>query len=173
MKTLIVYYSFTGNNALLAGYLKERLHADVYGIAEVKQRTGVTILLDVLFGRNARIKTPSFGGEYDRLVVLGPIWNAGIASPVRTFLKMERGRFEQYAFISVCGGRAGQEAKVTGQLTAAGGKAPVALSLLSLNDRLPADRKLATRKGTSYKIEPGDMEYFKEDIEMFLGKLGV
>ncbi|HEY6899864.1 MAG TPA: hypothetical protein VI233_04450 [Puia sp.] len=130
MKTLIVYYSFTGNNAILAGYLKDRMNADLYGIAEVRQRTGGTIFLDMLFNRSARIKTPSFGSNYDRCIVLGPIWNAGIASPVRSFLKMERGRFPEYAFVSICGGREGQEGKIAKQLTMAAGKAPVALDRL-------------------------------------------
>lgn len=168
MKTLIVYYSFTGNNAILAAHLKERLHADLYGIAEVRQRTGATIFWDMLFHRSAKIRTPSPDGPYDRLIVLGPVWNAGIASPVRTFLKMERGRFSEYAFVSVCGGRAGQEEKIARELTEAAGKAPVSVNLLSLNDLLPEARKRERKKGISYKIEAVDLEYFQAAIGRLL-----
>jgi len=38
MKTLIAYYSFSGNNAILAALLKSRLGADVYEITEPRPR---------------------------------------------------------------------------------------------------------------------------------------
>jgi flavodoxin len=55
MKTLIAFYSFSGNNKLLAGYLQKKSGSDLQQMAELKHRTGFTIQLDILFKR-----TPKF-----------------------------------------------------------------------------------------------------------------
>jgi flavodoxin len=54
MSTLIVCYSFSGNNRVLARFLQVRLGADLQEIEEVKPRTGFAILLDVLFKRSPK-----------------------------------------------------------------------------------------------------------------------
>ena len=65
MKTVIVYYSFSGNNESLAKELRLRFGCDIIKIIEQKRRTGFTILLDLIFNRESKILEPDiFLDEY-------------------------------------------------------------------------------------------------------------
>lgn len=46
MRILIIYFSFSGNNRLLAEHLAKRIGCDICPIVEKKRRTMVTIILD-------------------------------------------------------------------------------------------------------------------------------
>jgi flavodoxin len=56
MKAIIVYYSHSSNNEALSFELKRRLGCDLLKIEEEKQRSGFTILLDLVFRREAKLK---------------------------------------------------------------------------------------------------------------------
>lgn len=55
MKTLIVYFSFSGNNELLAKDVAKDLEADLLQITEPKKRGIFRIMLDMLFNRFPKI----------------------------------------------------------------------------------------------------------------------
>jgi len=172
MKTLIAYYSFSGNNAILAALLKSRLGADVYEITEPRPRKEMTILLDILLGRRPRINPPEIATtRYDRVLLIGPVWNARIATPVAAFVAWMKGKFPAYACVTLCGGRDGQQGKIERQLTRAAGKPPLFVRQLALRDWLPEDRKSGARKGTSFKISENDLVYFRPAIDELVGDL--
>ena len=171
MRTLIAYYSFTGNNALLAADLQDRLHADLYEIKEAKQRTALTILLDILFNRKPKIRQPVFDiDEYDRVIFLAPVWNAKIATPLRSFIHSQKDRLREDALVTVCGGRAGQLEIIRQQLTRLAGQRPFLVIQLGLNDLLPPERKRDTKNGMSYKIQKPDLKYFDPALAQLIGK---
>jgi len=172
MKTLIAYYSFTGNNAILATLLKERLGADLYEITEPRPRRGITILLDILFGRKPKINPPPVTAtRYDRVVLVGPVWNAKIASPVAAFLGWMKGKIPSYGYVTLCGGRDGQQEKMERQLSRLAGKPPLFVRQLALRDWLPENRKQSAGKGPSIKISETDLASFRPAIDELVGEL--
>jgi len=172
MKTLIAYYSFSGNNATLAAFLKSRLDADLYEITEPGRRNEMTILLDVLLGRKPRIVPPEIATtRYDQVVLIGPVWNARIAAPVASFVAWMKGKFPAYSCVTLCGGRDGQQEKIERQLTRIAGKPPLFVKQLALRDCLPEERGASSRKGTSFRISEGDLAYFRASIDELVVKL--
>lgn len=173
MKTLIVYYSFSHNNEMLAKEIKRETGGDLYKIEEKKRRNGFTILLDLLFDRTPAIKAAAVDpGHYDLCIFLAPVWGGKIGSPLRAFLQNERDRIGRYAFITVCGGgSAEQVGKVTNQLTSLIGKAPEAVCELWINDLLPERQRNTIKYTSGYRLRENDMMLFQGKIAGFLQKL--
>ena len=88
MKTLIISYSFTGNNGKLANKIARILDADYTVIKETKNRTLFTILIDLLLNRIPPIKKLEKQFElYTNLIFVAPIWFGKIATPLRALFK--------------------------------------------------------------------------------------
>lgn len=51
MKTLIAYYTLSGNNKKLADYIKEKYNCELLEIKEKKKRKTFSIILDLIFKR--------------------------------------------------------------------------------------------------------------------------
>jgi flavodoxin len=168
MKAIIVYYSHSSNNEALAHELKHRLGCDILRIEEEKKRTGFTILLDLVFRRDAKIKKPDvFLSDYNTVVFISPIWDAQIATPLKTFIKMEREQIKNYAFITVCGGREGQKKKITDQLTQLISKKPIIVTELVVKDVQPG-RHSEIENFTHPQIKETDLQNVKNEIQNFV-----
>jgi len=174
MKTLIVYYSFTGNNELIAHVLQERLSCDLVRIETVKKRTKFSIFLDFVFHREPAIRSLEVPlGEYDRLVILGPIWAGKIASPVRTFLRTQKHRINRYAFLTVCGGgQSAQKENVKNELTELLNLPPEAMAELWINNIVPPAKR-NTIAVSDYRMDDEDVNAFREELDGFVGSLTV
>jgi flavodoxin len=84
MQTLIIYYSFSGNNKFLAQALQKRLDCDLHTIVELKHRKSIDILFDLIFKRTPKIRKSNFDlRQYDRSILVAPIWAGKIATPLR------------------------------------------------------------------------------------------
>ena len=64
MKILVIYFSYSGNNRLLAEYLGKRIGGDICPIVEEKRRTFLTIILDMMFNREPNIKNLEYPISY-------------------------------------------------------------------------------------------------------------
>lgn len=169
MKSAIIYYSHSGNNDLLAREMRLRFGSDLVKIEEQKRRTGFTILLDLAFGRETKVRKPKvFLGDYEMLIFIAPIWDAKIATPLKSFIKMEREHIRNYAFITVCGGRDGQKQKITEQLEQLAGKKPIAVSELEIKNILHPNLKGDTKWVASYRVKDEDFSTFEKPIGDFV-----
>ncbi len=108
MKTLVVYYSRTGNTRKIGKELAVALKADVEELNDGKSRKGPVGF--ILAGREAMKQTPvklrllsHDPATYDMVVVGSPVWANTICSPVRTFLAQNRGRLRQVAWFCTSG----------------------------------------------------------------------
>jgi flavodoxin len=102
MKTIVISYSFTGNNQDLAASLAATLGAEHIRITEPKPRTMTTLALDMMFNRTPKIVMPVTDIEaYDLVLFVGPVWMYQIASPFRACFKRLCQKIGEYAFI-VC-----------------------------------------------------------------------
>ena len=165
MKTLIAYFSFSGNNEMLALELKKMLNCDILKINEVRKRHGFSIFLDVLFNRTPRIQDHGKNiAEYDHIIFVAPIWASKIASPLKSFLLLEKNNIRRYSFISVCSGYEDQKTKIENQLLGLVGKAPVITTELWINELLPNEKKNKIKYVTSYRMMASDLSFFKTEI---------
>ncbi len=117
MKTLVVYYSKSGNNR----YLAERIASDLGGDIEgLKPRVEVLPLqmLFSLFGLGPGNNSLKYAvPEYDQIIVCGPIWAGHPVWPNQSFLK-KYGRNAQKIFYATCCG--GGDAEKDGKFGYAG-----------------------------------------------------
>lgn len=94
MKTLVLYYSSTGNTRFVAEAVANTLGAD---IEEIKPSANIspTGVGYVVMGLRQLLSQPepkieplkSYLSEYDTVVIGTPVWSYTFSSPIRTFLK--------------------------------------------------------------------------------------
>jgi len=107
-KSLILYYTRTGNTRTVAKKIAEMVSCNVGAISSKKKRHSIWSLVcvfDQLFDRDDILEPLKLDlRSYSRLFICSPIWIHKLASPVRTFLKLPelRGK-DLYLFITNSG----------------------------------------------------------------------
>ena len=139
MRFLVVYFSYTGNNRLLATKVAERLNCELSEIVETRRRTGLTTVMDVLFLRTPKIEPLGKDvGDYDHVILVAPVWDSQVAHPMQALIKRERRLLSSYSFLTLCGyERPGQREKLDKQLSGLIGRPPGALQELKVCELLP------------------------------------
>jgi flavodoxin len=172
MKTLIAYYSFTQNNEKLAKHLQRQLNCDIAKIETTKSRTGLSILLDLVFRRKPEIKSmPYYLHDYDHLIFVAPIWAGRIAMPMKSFLVNQKHDIKQYTFITLCGGGSpGQKEKIQNELVATLEKPPLRLLELWINDLLPAEKKDTIKYTSGFRIEADGLAHFESQLKNLISE---
>jgi flavodoxin len=92
MKSLVVYYSLTGNTKLVAQVIAEALNATMEEIMETKPRK-IRLLVYLIGGFEATMNRGSNIGsidvnlkQYERIFIGSPIWNARPAPAINSFI---------------------------------------------------------------------------------------
>jgi flavodoxin len=172
-KTLIVYYSFTGNNEKLARHLQRGLNCDVAKIEPVRKRNGFSILLDLVFGRKPEVEPVSHQLDgYDHAIFVAPVWGGKIAMPMMSFLVKERSSISQYSFATLCNGSLGQKEKMRNELVLVLQKEPRHLVELWVNDLLPARKKDTIRYASGFRIQEDGFDRFEAQLKGLVGDTG-
>lgn len=169
MKSIIVYYSHSGNNEKLAFELKERIGCDIHKISEVKKRKTISILFNFFFKSNSKLSSANINiKEYDNIILVSPIWGGKIASPMRAFLEQEKKYLDRYFYITLCNGEIGQREKIVCELSSIVQRDPYEVRELWINRLLPEEKKNKIKHTFNYEINKHDIECFNEDIESFI-----
>ncbi|HHS49917.1 MAG TPA: hypothetical protein ENN07_02260 [candidate division Zixibacteria bacterium] len=112
-RILVVYYSRTGVTETVAKNLAERLGAEIEAIAEERDRNGAVQYM--LAGKEALMESlppinpPTEDPANFDLVVLGtPVWAFKMASPMRSYLAMNEGKFREVALFCTHRGSGGK-----------------------------------------------------------------
>jgi flavodoxin len=93
MKSLVVFYSFTGKTRLVARIIAEELKADLIEIEEVKQRkNGTTAYITGGYGaitnKASKIKPVGIDfKQYDTIFIGSPVWASRPVPAVNAFLR--------------------------------------------------------------------------------------
>lgn len=108
MKTLIVYYSRTGNTKKIAEILAKKLKADTEEIIDLKNRKGPINFIrsgkEAMSEKPAAIKDPKKDpSKYDLIIIGTPVWASNVSTPIRTYVK--NNTFKKVAFFCTTGGR--------------------------------------------------------------------
>ena len=165
----MVYYSFSTNNLALARHLKERLQCDELAIEEEKKRSGFSIFLDLIFKRRPKLKRYTTDvSAYDNFILIAPIWAGKIAMPMLSFLQQERKNIRRYAFITLCGGVAGQKEKIEDFLASTMETRPVVVEELWVNDLLTPEKRDKVKYTTPYRVQAEDWQIFGPKIDRFI-----
>lgn len=99
MKNIVIYYSNTGNNDYLANRIAKQLNCP---IEKIQPNVDVQVLL--MFGVNFGIKKiKSNLKEYDRVILVGPIWMGKFVAPLKSFLKSYKKDIKKLVFATCCG----------------------------------------------------------------------
>lgn len=114
MKTLFIYYSYTGNGDLVAERFREK-GADVRKVTPKKSLPKSFFLGMLTGGFLAAIKhkdpllewDTSLEG-YDQVIVGSPVWNGRISSPINTVL--DALKWQDLSFVLYAGGGAAPKA---------------------------------------------------------------
>jgi len=91
MKTLVVFYSRTGNTELVAKTVAQVLNADLRRVEEVKERKGIFTLVAGCFkaikNKSSDIKPVDFNlGNYDLIFLGSPVWASKTTPAINTFI---------------------------------------------------------------------------------------
>lgn len=139
-RTLVIYYSRSGNTRTLAQELAVSLRADLEEIrTPASYRPGPLGYLQALFdsvtGRLPKIETAARElAGYNLVIVGGPVWGSGPAAPVTAFLRRYGRELGKVAFFATQGGFAGRP-RLFRIMQEACGKAPVAT--LAVSEKKP------------------------------------
>jgi flavodoxin len=109
MKTLVAFYSKTGNTRKLAKKIADILNADLDEIIDKKSRKGVFGWLggagDAARKRLTGIEFKNNPAEYDLVIIGTPVWANTMVPAVRTYINEHK--FENTALFCTYGGSAG------------------------------------------------------------------
>src|SRR4030042_7150848 len=91
MKTLVIYYSLSGNTKFAAETIAAELGADIGEIVDLKKRQGKLAFLsngrDAGQGKETEIAPiQKSATDYDTIIVGTPIWNKNPTPAIRTYL---------------------------------------------------------------------------------------
>ncbi len=159
MKTLIVYFTFSGNNELFAKDIAKDLGATIVQITEPKKRGMFRIILDMLFNRFPRINDLSISWQqYDHIFLMAPIWNYQIAHPMKSFIRKNKEYIKDYSFITLCSGRETQKEKIAKQLKKMAIYEPREIIEFEIL-KLPTYEE---QKSSIYKVTPDGLKIFTQ-----------
>lgn len=96
-KTLILYYSLTGNTKAGCEALQQQLGADIMEIKDLRKRSGkwgfFKTAIGSLVGRHTKIEPEKMDlSGYQNIILGSPIWTGKMSMAVRTFI--DRNRFD-------------------------------------------------------------------------------
>lgn len=103
MKTLIVYYSRSGQTHKIAKQLALKINADLEEIKDKKNRSGIFGFISSGNEAHMRVNTPIDELEknpdaYDITIIGTPIWANNVSTPIRSFLKDYKTSLKDIAF---------------------------------------------------------------------------
>ncbi len=146
-KILVVYYSRSGNTRTVAESIAKKLKCETVFLAG-RPYTGWQgygrALMDTLLRRRIQIEPVLKNlGNYDLILVGGPVWASAIAAPVREFLTEYQPKLGAVGFFVTQGGARGST-QVLEEMSRLAKKPPVRTLVLSARDlkQSSLDRKI-------------------------------
>ena len=107
MKTLIAYYSRTGNTKKVCEFLSKKLNADIDEIIDKKKRKGAIGFVvggkDAMQKNMTEIKTKKDPSQYDFVILGTPVWADNVTPAIRTYAYEYKHNIKNTAFICTTG----------------------------------------------------------------------
>jgi len=165
MKTSIVYYSFTGNNAKLANAIARKLNADCIELKETRKRTVFTIVLDVFFNRTPKIQNiENQLDQYEYLIFVAPVWFGNIGTPMRSVFQYIKGKNKIISLVSLSAGADGINPGLESEITKRTNTIPKVVINQLISYLLPTNPKQNRKLLDEYKISGEEADVMAEKI---------
>jgi flavodoxin len=130
VKTLIAYYSFTGNNARLAQRLREQVDGELDPIVDVRGSASIARnACRALFRMTTDIRYSRDPRDYEQVILITPFWVGRLPPATRAYLQQHGAALDRLAILSICG-RGEANKKALADVEAAAGHRPLASLLL-------------------------------------------
>jgi flavodoxin len=118
MKSLVVYYSRTGNAKFVAETIAAEIGSDIEEIVDLKKRSGVLGFLiggfDATTGKETEIaETKKLTEEYELVIVGTPVWNSRPTPAIKTYLHKNNLSGKKIAVFATLSGKKTQAIKRT------------------------------------------------------------
>lgn len=170
MKTLVIAYSFTGNNLTLARRIAEDMNGRIELVKEIRPRASISILWDLIFKRRGRVEAlTARPADYDHVVFVAPVWDRHLATPMRAAMRNCAADLPSYSVASLCGlEREGQSEALLADAKEATGRAPAQLLELWVSDLLLGQEKPDGLATTNHRVTPDELAHFAPKIAEFL-----
>lgn len=172
MKTLILFFSRTGNNKFLAQKIKEHINADIEEIKIKNTNKFENIkkfLLTALPFWEITIQKPTKNPkEYELMIFLSPIRFGNIPSPIQTYIKTYlQTNKAKYAYVSIAWGtnKKDQIDKKAKKLLK---KSLSEYLQLYLSDMAKDSEKNDLKKITKMKLNEKNYKKYQEHIKWFI-----
>ncbi len=156
MKTLVVFYSRSGNTRRIGEMIAKPLEADIEELVDKKGRVGMLGFLRA--GRDAmKRKTTELEplkcqpGDYQLIVVGTPVWASNPVPAVRTFLQSHDLSGKKVALFCTMNARGGEEACATLRDLIAGAEVVGYLAVAMKKESLDDIEDKVTRWATQLK----------------------
>ena len=108
MKTLVAFYSRTGNTKKIAEEISKNLDAEIDEIIDEKNRKGmvgfVTAGRDAMKKSLTKIKYKKNPANYSLVIIGTPNWANAMCPAIRTYLMENKNKIKKFAFFSASGG---------------------------------------------------------------------
>lgn len=169
MKKIIISYSFTGNNHLLAKTLSKQLQCDHVAVTDKRDVSVKSIMLDLIFHRKPKNnETPHIIKQYDLVIFIAPFWVGKIARPLIPFFKTLKNNPKPYAFITVSGGALGKNEKFQKELFKRIKQKPFMTKEFYTSDMTKQDVDM--KKTSTYKIDQNEATIMSNSVLEMLQK---
>ena len=102
-KTLIVYYSRTGNSEIIAKDLQNKLGCDTDKIEYAnKKRVSFLGALFEAFGKKTKAITGAEHnpGDYEKIIFITPVWAGAMSTPIRSYMAKHKANIKSYSLIA-------------------------------------------------------------------------
>jgi menaquinone-dependent protoporphyrinogen IX oxidase len=98
-KNLVIYYSKNGSNKVLAEKIAQSLNCDIEAI-QPKLKLFLLLMLKKSIGiKNLKNNL----GDYEQLILCGPIWMGRLISPLSGFVAKYNADIKSLRFVTCCG----------------------------------------------------------------------
>lgn len=159
MKTVIISYSATGNNDALATSIANDLDIDHIKITKPINKITFGIILTHLFNRVPKVEPmPNMIDKYDFIILCAPVWMGKVAAPLRPYLSYLKKNPHKYAFVSLCGGAAGPNTKLSYEITKRVGEKPTVFTEYYLSNLFPKEQKPVIKDTMDYIVNEDEIK---------------
>ena len=137
MKTLVAYYSRTGNTERVAEALAKNLNADIGAIVSDTKGKGMGRLAMQAFMRTRAKITPTTkdAASYNLVIIGSPVWAGKMSSPIRAYLAQNKKKFANVAFFCTHGNPSSEgSAKMLESMEKLAGKKTAGMLDVAAND---------------------------------------
>lgn len=89
MKTLVVYYSLSGNTRKVVEKVRAKIQCDVD---------------EIQYDKKARTATGKLNpADYDRVILMCPVWGFRLSEPMGIYLNQQKSNIKNYRLAVTCG----------------------------------------------------------------------